>query len=189
MKKPCSKGKGIQPVSALSPRATARSGRNSQCKTCVCAVMAKRRAAAVALRPARSCGNCGTLLTHYKHYCSELCQARAAAKRLRNAGLCYRCRQPALPGRAFCLFCSQKGTDRTRQVRTGCSPEQYTRLLREQGGVCAICHKPPSRRALAADHDHVTHQMRGALCWSCNSAIGKMYDSPELLRTAAVYLE
>jgi hypothetical protein len=32
------------------------------------------------------------------------------------------------------------------------SEEQYRRLLKEQKGVCAICRRPPRRRALCVDH-------------------------------------
>lgn len=39
------------------------------------------------------------------------------------------------------------------------------------------------------DHDHNTGHIRGILCQACNVTLGKMNDSPELLRAAAAYLE
>jgi len=78
----------------------------------------------------------------------------------------------------------------------GATTEQYTARVDEQGHICAICGKPESRRhhqgrvcRLALDHDHITGQIRGALCSSCNLALGKFGDDPVLLRTAADYLD
>lgn len=50
---------------------------------------------------------------------------------------------------------------------------------------CQICGEP----AFAIDHCHKTGIVRGALCHRCNTGIGWMNDSPELLRKAALYLE
>ena len=60
-----------------------------------------------------------------------------------------------------------------------------------QGDGCAICggvNDPPGRR-LAIDHDHVTGQVRGLLCYRCNSAIGLFKDDVTVLRRAILYLE
>lgn len=60
----------------------------------------------------------------------------------------------------------------------------------EQGGVCAICGGTnPSGHRLAVDHDHETRRVRGLLCHACNAGIGKLRDSPDLLRKAIDYLE
>lgn len=71
----------------------------------------------------------------------------------------------------------------------GITPEQYDRMHAEQGGVCAICGDQQRGRALDVDHDHVTGAVRGLLCSGCNQTLGKMKDSPDLLRAAAAYLE
>jgi len=66
---------------------------------------------------------------------------------------------------------------------------EYDALLIAQDGRCAICRAPPSpRRALAVDHCHVTHRVRGLLCDRCNLGIGLFGDSPSALRSAASYL-
>lgn len=39
------------------------------------------------------------------------------------------------------------------------------------------------------DHCHDSSRIRGLLCHTCNSGIGKLRDNPELLRKAADYLE
>lgn len=70
------------------------------------------------------------------------------------------------------------------------SLEQFERLLIAQEGVCAICLKPCiTGEMLSVDHCHLTGKVRGLLCRKCNSAIGLLSDSPEMLRKALLYLE
>lgn len=72
----------------------------------------------------------------------------------------------------------------------GITPEMYDDMLDFQGGVCAICLKPPTEFArLAVDHDHDTGRIRGLLCNLCNTAIGMMEDNSDRLRRAAQYVE
>lgn len=78
------------------------------------------------------------------------------------------------------------------KYRYGITWEQYEDLLLKQGFACAICRsvRPGGRgKRLHVDHDHGTGKVRGLLCWRCNSVIGRMNDSPTLLRCAAAYLE
>lgn len=75
----------------------------------------------------------------------------------------------------------------------GLTIEQYEAMLVEQGGVCALCRKPPSGRAnggrLHVDHDHETGRVRRLLCYHCNNALGHFRDDPDLMRRAADYIE
>ena len=49
----------------------------------------------------------------------------------------------------------------------------WKQLLEIQGGVCAICHRDSFWGSLAAEHNHVTNELRGAVCTECNHhAIG-----------------
>ena len=67
----------------------------------------------------------------------------------------------------------------------------YEALLHKQGGVCAICQKPEVKKnatRLCIDHNHQTGEIRGLLCHKCNSAIGKLGDSPALVAAALRYL-
>lgn len=52
--------------------------------------------------------------------------------------------------------------------------------------ACELCGKPGR---LVLDHNHQTAEVRGWLCGPCNSGIGYLQDSPELIRAAALYLE
>ena len=77
-----------------------------------------------------------------------------------------------------------------RWRKFGLTKEQYLVLAAKHGGMCGICNEEElGGKQLAIDHDHVTGKVRGLLCQKCNTALGYMRDSPELLRTAAVYLE
>lgn len=71
----------------------------------------------------------------------------------------------------------------------GISEQDYERMLEAQGGFCAICRcLDPLGRRLAVDHDHTNGRVRGLLCRSCNTALGKFSDSPLLLLSALAYV-
>jgi hypothetical protein len=80
----------------------------------------------------------------------------------------------------------KKGVDATR----------YQEMLREQGGVCAICAQPeraPDKASgktkdLAIDHDHVTGAIRALLCSNCNRGLGLFNDDDALLAKAQSYV-
>lgn len=82
-------------------------------------------------------------------------------------------------------------TERKHRLKRkfGWGPEEYARLLAEQGGTCRICKTTPSNRHLAVDHDHTTGRIRGLLCSRCNVALGQADDDPARLRSMAEYLE
>lgn len=79
----------------------------------------------------------------------------------------------------------------------GITPEDYSAMLADQGGVCAVCRQPEpdahgrtgTRFSLSIDHCHDTGRVRGLLCQKCNRAIGLLGDNVELLRSAIRYLE
>lgn len=74
----------------------------------------------------------------------------------------------------------------------GISTEKYEQLLMQQNFGCAICHKPETKKNasnLCVDHCHKSGRIRGLLCHKCNSAIGKLGDSIELLESALAYLK
>lgn len=55
----------------------------------------------------------------------------------------------------------------------------YTALRESQGDLCAICGKPETiidnrsgkTRSLSVDHDHNTGEIRGLLCFICNTRL------------------
>jgi DNA-directed RNA polymerase subunit RPC12/RpoP len=78
----------------------------------------------------------------------------------------------------------------------GLSVEQYDSMLKEQGGVCAICkqketivsNKKGGVDSLRVDHCHKSSQVRGLLCQNCNFGLGHFKDNIMLLKTAIDYL-
>jgi hypothetical protein len=78
---------------------------------------------------------------------------------------------------------------RERIIRKGLTPQEYAILLKQQGGLCAICRRPPGIRRLAIDTDHSNRAVRGLLCTSCNNAIGVLGDTANSVHRAVKYLE
>ena len=78
----------------------------------------------------------------------------------------------------------------------GVDATRYQEMLREQGGVCAICGQPeraPDKASgktkdLAIDHDHATGAIRALLCSNCNRGLGLFNDDVALLAKAQSYV-
>lgn len=78
----------------------------------------------------------------------------------------------------------------------GISLDDYEKMAKSQGYVCAICNKKESAKSktgyvksLAVDHCHDTGKIRGLLCQNCNTGIGKFKDDTDLLQSAIQYLK
>ena len=78
----------------------------------------------------------------------------------------------------------------------GITIDDYERMLKEQGGVCAICKEVCKDtnaaglpRHMPVDHCHKTGKIRAILCGKCNKGLGAFRDDPDLLMEAAAYLE
>jgi hypothetical protein len=72
----------------------------------------------------------------------------------------------------------------------GVSPDDCEKMVRSQKGLCAICKEKPAgkRNYLQIDHNHVTGNVRGMLCNSCNTGLGLLKDNVKLLKNAIKYL-
>jgi len=72
----------------------------------------------------------------------------------------------------------------------GIGQDEYERILRVQGGCCAICKRLPSEgeKAFAVDHCHKSGRVRGVLCHSCNLALGVFKDDLINVRATISYL-
>ena len=69
--------------------------------------------------------------------------------------------------------------------------DYYLQQYLVQKGRCAICgdwHPHCAKGRLILDHRHSDMRVRGLLCRNCNSAIGLLKESPELLDKAKKYL-
>jgi hypothetical protein len=78
----------------------------------------------------------------------------------------------------------------------GIDEEMRESLEQLSGNRCWICLKPESVltqggkkvRSLAIDHDHLTGQVRGLLCFTCNTGLGRFADNWATLQRAYLYL-
>lgn len=68
----------------------------------------------------------------------------------------------------------------------GLTEESFEAMKEAQGHGCAICGRGDD---LVVDHNHDTGQVRALLCRGHNAALGQFGDDPQLLRSAARYLE
>ena len=74
----------------------------------------------------------------------------------------------------------------------GISVEQYKEMFTAQQGQCAICGTTDpghTRTNFCVDHCHSSGKVRGLLCNSCNTAIGKFNVDIERIHKAIAYLE
>lgn len=87
----------------------------------------------------------------------------------------------------YCKECRRTSESDARILRLyGITREQLDALIAEQGGLCAVCRERPAEHV---DHDHVSGEVRGVLCFPCNAALGQLMDRSDLLLAAADYLE
>lgn len=85
-------------------------------------------------------------------------------------------------------FQRRKATRERRLVRKyGLTSLEYEAMFKKQKGLCLICQQP-QLKPLVVDHDHRDGAVRGLLCYSCNTGLGLLGDSPARLFRAFNYL-
>lgn len=147
----------------------------------------------------RKCGLAKPQLEFYAHrgtkdgranYCRAC--SREDARR-RRAGRLEEIRRDSARRHADPAFRARAARQQKRMwlLKYGLTPEDYDRILAEQGGACAICRTPGKTfedRNLSVDHDHETGLVRGLLCGACNWGLGHFKDDVSRLRNAMQYL-
>jgi hypothetical protein len=80
---------------------------------------------------------------------------------------------------------------RARVRKYGLSVPQYTAMVAQQNGICAVCLKVPEkgRMGLCIDHDHRRRKLRSLLCGRCNLGVGNFKDDSAALRRAGDYVD
>ncbi len=138
------------------------------------------------------CSSCGCQLTH----------ENISNPNVKNRKF-YRCKGCVAKGvRETTKPENQKDYDLRRNY--GITYKEYKELLVFQNYTCAICGKENGTgKSLHVDHKHLVNEkkirdekgqalirnnVRGLLCWPCNSAIAKFKDNPELMKKAADYI-
>lgn len=68
----------------------------------------------------------------------------------------------------------------------GLSPQDFERMVINQGNACGVCAEQMTKPQV--DHDHDTGDVRGLLCARCNVGLGALGDTAESLERAVTYL-
>jgi hypothetical protein len=99
---------------------------------------------------------------------------------------------------SYCYPCFNRIKEASRQRVHGGSRNYHLRrrygitaadadaMSAAQGGRCALCRERPAEHV---DHDHLTGQVRGMLCFCCNQGLGNFRDRADVLQAAIGYLE
>jgi len=85
----------------------------------------------------------------------------------------------------------ERQIERKLKSNYGITLELYNQILESQEGKCRICKTDSSLlvKRLAVDHCHQSNLIRGLLCQNCNTAVGLLKDSTDILNSAIKYLE
>lgn len=77
------------------------------------------------------------------------------------------------------------------RINYGITLEDYNRMSVAQNGVCKICGKieKHQNKSLSVDHCHDTGIIRGLLCADCNTGIGFLGESVDVLEAAIKYIQ
>lgn len=93
------------------------------------------------------------------------------------------------------FYSSPKGIESSRRSHLkrnyGISLEQYNDMLLIQDNKCMICkseHTFDRYGVLAVDHCHSSGEIRGLLCFKCNTILGSVNDDVNILQEAINYL-
>lgn len=87
-----------------------------------------------------------------------------------------------------CVECKEARRQYKTQLLYGLSNEDVLQLFSRQDNKCGICFCDLGTVRWVFDHDHSTSKVRGVLCYSCNTAIAKFGEDPELILRAIQYL-
>ncbi len=131
-----------------------------------------------------NCNDCVSIRQKKRYHTDLEYQARNRAASNRSAKKRYRS-SPELRAKI-----SDRTWRRTLLKNYGITAEDYYRMLAEQQGTCALCHRPcRTGHRLAVDHDHETGVVRGLLCYFCNTMLGLAEDDVGLFGRAIKYIE
>lgn len=186
--KTCTRCVETKPLVEFSGHPKAADGKQSQCKACF-AERARLR------RVDRPCITCGQALSSdakaWAKSCIEClskCTQCGSAPRLKNQRICASCQAASDEVRKSNP--DTKFKERVARIKSkyGVRPALAAALAATD--VCECCGKKASRPGeIHVDHCHETGDVRGALCFNCNAALGHLNDDPERLKKLLVYLE
>lgn len=86
----------------------------------------------------------------------------------------------------------EKKRDEKLRRKYGISLAEWNLLFDSQGRKCAICRRDHSlgfNGSWHLDHNHQTNKIRKILCHACNTALGMVRDSVNILQKMIAYLQ
>jgi hypothetical protein len=125
--------------------------------------LANRTAKRMAARAGRSCKRCGDAIPTDLRVATDFCSQQ-----------CRRAWRHADKGRVY-----------QRSRLYGLTPDDYAEMISQQDNRCAICGTMEwggKSGEPHIDHDHITGEVRGLLCASCNYGLGCFKDESKRLR-------
>jgi hypothetical protein len=127
-----------------------------------------------------------TLRTRTSSHCKECAKRRVREYNRRNAKEISEKRKAARRTPEGI----RKSRDRDLRRHYGIGLVDLERMIRAQGGRCAICEDEfESDKLTHVDHCHFRGNIRGILCSSCNLMLGHAKDDQRRLLAAVQYLE
>ncbi len=181
--KKCPKCKETKSFEEFGCSKSAKSGYQSWCKLCLRIRQQNHRIKQKANPPSppksKRCSMCG----------QEKLASEFTTSTNTKTGLASACRECL---RKLVQSNPTKEHNRYLLYQYGITSDDYSRLLEQQNGKCAICDSQKSIsgrfKFFCVDHDHDTGKIRGLLCGKCNAGIGLLGDDPDRLEAATAYL-
>lgn len=118
-------------------------------------------------------------------YCAGKKSARTVSSGEEKEGIKEHGKYTSYHAGCRCKACTTANSVYVRDKKYLLESDEYQRLLNKSDGRCMNCGKESK---LVLDHCHDTNKIRGLLCHSCNTGIGKLGDSVEGLERAIEYL-
>lgn len=81
----------------------------------------------------------------------------------------------------------EKKREQNYKARYGVTIKEHNALYKKQDGKCATCNDELNPGVI--DHNHITGEIRGLLCNSCNSALGFAKDNIQTLSNMIEYIQ
>jgi hypothetical protein len=92
-----------------------------------------------------------------------------------------------------CKICTVlAGRESQYRIRYNMSLQDKEDMIKAQGNQCAICgyyFQKGKEKHVHVDHCHDTLKVRGILCSYCNTGIGLLKNSPEIMQNAIKYIQ
>lgn len=133
---------------------------------------------------------------HRKKYASDPEWARKRNERVKEwtrrqklLGLCVKCEKKATHSTLCEAHFFSGREDNWRKRRIPMTLPAFFGMFERQGRACRLCQRALSYAQTAVDHCHATGLVRGILCVSCNSALGKLGDTSASLQRVVAYLD